>query len=58
MTYQEWINDIFQEHHNCMGMDLDEIQDLIEDSTPEQRKKWLDKNGYDVSLQEYYNQIG
>ncbi len=58
MTYQQWLDDVFTEHHNCVGFSLEEIQDLIEESTPEQRKKWLSRNGYDVSLDEYYNQIG
>ncbi|GEN36587.1 hypothetical protein [Aneurinibacillus danicus] len=55
MTYWEWIDDIFIEHHNCMGMDMNEVEEIMQDSTPEQRKKWLDKPGYDVSTDDYKN---
>jgi len=36
-------------------MDMNEVEEIMQDSTPEQRKKWLDKPGYDVSTDDYKN---
>lgn len=54
MTYKQYVYDTFAEHHNCMGMDLEEINDLINETEFNQIEKWLTKAGYD--LNEYYNQ--
>lgn len=48
MTFEQFVDDVFIEHHNCMGLGLDEIEELIEDSTWEQRRKWLKKEGYNL----------
>lgn len=49
MTYEQFVDEVFTDHHDHMGMDEDEILELIEDTTFEQRKKWLKRNGYDLS---------
>jgi hypothetical protein len=49
MTYQERVLDVFTEHHSCMGMDQEEIQDIISETPFNKIKKWLDRNGYDLS---------
>jgi hypothetical protein len=58
MNYNEWLDDIFIEHHNCMGSNMSEIIELMEYSTIDQRKRWLNKNGYNVSIEEYELQCG
>jgi uncharacterized protein YcgL (UPF0745 family) len=47
----KWYYDLketFIEHHNCMGMDLEEAEDLFNDSELKQVKKWMKKSGYEV----------
>ena len=53
MTYEKYVDEVFIEEHNCLGLDMEEIEELIEDSTWEQRHKWLKKIGY-VHLQGDY----
>lgn len=48
MTFEAFVDDVFTDHHDCMGMDEDEIADLIDDTTHEQRKKWLVRDGYNL----------
>ena len=52
MTYQEYVRDVFMEHHSAMGMDIEEAEDLFNESSFKQIEKWLSKIGYD--LNEYY----
>ena len=42
------IDEMFRDHHDCVGMDEEEIEDLIDESTIKQRYDWLKKVGYDV----------
>lgn len=53
MTYQQYVIDVFIEHHNCMGMDIEEIRDIIKETKFSRIEKWLTRNGYD--LNEYEN---
>lgn len=50
--YVEYVYDVFKEHHSSMGLDAEEIQDLIEENTFDTIEKWLIRNRYDLS--EYY----
>jgi ADP-dependent phosphofructokinase/glucokinase len=52
MTYEQYVLDVFAEHHNSMGLDEEEINDIISETPFSQLEKWLIKIGYD--LQEYY----
>jgi hypothetical protein len=54
MTYEQYVLEVFRDHHDCMGMDSEEIEDLIEEASISAMEKWLSKIGYDLS--EYYNQ--
>lgn len=47
MTFEQFVNQVFIDHHDDMGMSEQEIDDLLEESTWEQRYKWLKRNGYD-----------
>lgn len=49
MTYEERVLDVFKEHHNCMGMDEEEIQDIISETSFSRIEKWLSAVGYDLS---------
>jgi hypothetical protein len=43
----KWYYDLketFIEHHNCMGMDIEEAEDLFNDSELKQVKKWMKKH--------------
>lgn len=48
MNYQLKVIDIFAEHHNCMGMDEEEIRDLILETSFNRIEKWLTAIGYDL----------
>ena len=48
MKFDSVIDEMFFDHHDHMGLGEDEILDLIEDSTIEQRTKWI-KRFYDIS---------
>lgn len=52
MTYQEYVIDVFKEHHVSLGMDQEEVNDLIEETGFARMEKWLKAVGYD--LNEYY----
>lgn len=56
MTFEEYVTEVFSNHHDSGGMDTEEIQDLIEESTHEQRVKWLKSIGYDLR-KDYHNSI-
>lgn len=55
MTFEQFVNDTFIEHHNCLGVDLEEAQDLLDESTLRQRIKWLELQGYDLEAD--YNNL-
>lgn len=42
------IDELFTLHHLDLGLDDEEIEDLLEESTTESRFKWLKRNGYEV----------
>lgn len=44
----EQIDNMFIDHHDDLGLDEQEIEGLMEESTTEQRYKWLKKNGYNI----------
>ena len=48
MTFEEYVTYVFADHHDSMGMDTEEISDLIEESTHQQRLLFLQKLGYDL----------
>ena len=52
MTFVEYIEDVFVEHHIAMGLCVEESRDLFNDSNFDKVCKWLKKIGYD--LDEYY----
>ncbi|MCE4051876.1 hypothetical protein [Bacillus sp. Au-Bac7] len=43
MKFNSVIDEMFFDHHDDMGLGEDEILDLIEDSTIEQRTKWINR---------------
>jgi hypothetical protein len=49
MTYQEYIKDTFLEHHAAMGMDIEEAEDLFNETPFQQIEKWLKRIGYDLN---------
>lgn len=52
MNFYEYVKDIFVEHHNCMGMSVEESNDLFNENNFNKICKWLTKIGYD--LDEYH----
>lgn len=48
MKNKDFIDEIFSDHHDCMGLDQEEIDELIEESTFKQRYNWLKKIGYEL----------
>lgn len=48
MKFKDIVDEIFKDHHDCMGLDEQEIDDLIEESTWKQRYNWLKKSGYEL----------
>lgn len=53
MTYEQYLLDIFRDDHDCKGMDIEEINDIIEETPFNQIEKYLINQGY--SLREMYN---
>lgn len=45
---EELVKDIFLEHQNCMGMDLEEATDIYEDTPFPQIERFLLKQGYEI----------
>lgn len=45
-AYHLLVKELFIEHHNCMGMDLIEAEDLFNETEFKQIEKWLLKVGY------------
>jgi hypothetical protein len=48
MDYQEYVLDVFMEDQNSMGLDLEEIQDIIEETPFTSIEKWLLNQGYEL----------
>lgn len=48
MNYQKYVQDVFLEHQNCMGVDLQEAQDQLEENSFKRIENWLYKVGYDL----------
>lgn len=42
------VDELFRDHHDCLGLDGEEIEDLIEESDWMDRYNWLKKNGYTI----------
>lgn len=55
MSYLEYVLDVFRDHADCIGQDMEEINDIIEESSLHVIEKWLTKIGYD--LNEYHLNI-
>lgn len=51
MTYKEYVKDVFIEYHNCMGMDLEEAEDIFNESPFMKVENWLYKIGYDLAVE-------
>jgi hypothetical protein len=49
MTYQEYVKEVFLEHYNCMGQDLEEAADIFSETKFPTIEKWLTKIGYDLN---------
>ncbi|WP_161805228.1 hypothetical protein [Sporosarcina globispora] len=49
MTYEEYVLDVFTEHHLSVGQDLEEIKDVIREASFKKIEKWLTKIGYDLN---------
>jgi hypothetical protein len=49
MTYQEYVYDVFKEDQNCQGVSLEEIEDIIEETSFNTIEKFLTKRGYDLT---------
>lgn len=47
------VDELFVLHHLDLGFDEDEIDELLEDSSWQQRSRWLSNNGYDSEEEEY-----
>ena len=41
------LDELFMLYHLDLGLDDEEIEDIIEETTFEQRKKWMRKNGFE-----------
>ena len=48
MKFNRIVEEIFIDHHDCLGLDHQEIEELIEESTFQQRYNWLKKIGYEL----------
>lgn len=46
--YHEYVKDVFIEHQNCMGQDLEEAADAFQDQKFQTIEKFLVKSGYDL----------
>lgn len=42
------VDEIFSLHHYDLGFDENEVEDLLIESTFQQRLKWLNRKGYEV----------
>jgi hypothetical protein len=53
LSYQEYVLDIFAEHHDDLGVSIEETEDMINEMSFSKIENWLMNSGYD--LNEYYN---
>lgn len=49
MEFETFVDEVFIDHHDGCGFDFDEIEEMLEQSTWEQRRSWLIRNGYNLS---------
>jgi hypothetical protein len=49
MTYQEYVYDVFAEDQSAMGLDNEEIKDIIQETPFSKIEKWLTRKGYDLN---------
>lgn len=52
--YQCYVLEVFKEDHAAKGMDLEEIEDIIQESDFSQIERWLKRQGYEL-LEMYRN---
>jgi len=50
--YYQHVKNIFMDHHDCMGLNEEESDDLFNSAPFYQIENWLKKNGYDFVLSE------
>lgn len=56
MSYEQFVYEVFRDHHDCLGMDSEEIEDLIEDNDFSAIERFLVKAGYDLgNMYEHVN---
>jgi hypothetical protein len=48
VTYEQYVLDVFADHHDCMGLCSEEITDLINETPFSKLERWLTKRGYDL----------
>jgi hypothetical protein len=48
MTYEQYVEEVFKDHHDCMGLDSEETEFLMKESTFQQRERWLKRAGYNL----------
>lgn len=49
MKYQEYVIEVFRDHHDCIGVSSEEIDDMINETSFDVIEKWLQQSGYDLS---------
>jgi hypothetical protein len=49
MTYQDHVKEVFVNHQNAMGMDIEEAEEMFQEANFAKVEKWLGKQGYDLS---------
>jgi hypothetical protein len=47
-AYHAYVKDVFVEHQNCMGQDIEEAEDAFSDQPFKTIEKFLLKSGYDL----------
>jgi hypothetical protein len=53
MTYEQYVKDVFVEHHVSMGLDTEEAEDRFNEVEFTKVEKWLTKCGYDLNEYKY-----
>lgn len=53
LNYQDYVLSTFKDHHDCMGLSNEEIEDMINETSFSSIEQWLMNVGY--NLNEYYN---
>jgi hypothetical protein len=49
MTYEQYVLEVFRDHNDCIGVSVEETDDLINESTFAKIERWLIKQGYNLS---------